>query len=142
MPGFTGKLPDELYGIWERSMGQWWDQVLDSDAFLKTMGENLSATTKARAGYEKSVDETLTRMHLPTRSDVVRLAKIASMLEDRLLQQEDVLLGMKDRMAALEKEALAARIEAAEARLELRETLAELRATLAPLKGAPPKGER
>lgn len=126
-----GQLPEEMYRIWERSMTEWWDQVLDSNAFLKTLGENLSTQTQARSQYERSVDETLTRMHLPTRSDLTRLARISSLLEERLLKQEDLLLEMTDRMALLEKEALQARIEATEARLELRERLAELQGQLA-----------
>lgn len=120
----------EMYNIWERSMTQWWDQVLDSNTVLKAMGESLSAQTKARAGYEQSVDDTLTRMHLPTRSDVIRLAKIASMLEERLLSQEDVLLEVRDQLTEMEKVAIQARIEAAETRLEMRERLSELQARI------------
>ncbi len=128
-PG-RASLSEEMYRIWEQSMTQWWDQVLDSDTVLRSLGESLSAQTRARAQYEQSVDDTLTKMHLPTRSDVIRVAKIASMLEDRLLKQEDVLLELRDRMVELEKEALQARIEAAETRLELREALTALQARL------------
>ena len=123
-------LSGEMYAIWEKSMTQWWDQVLDSNTVLKAMGESLSAQTRARTGYEQSVDDTLTRMHLPTRSDVIRLAKIASMLEDRLLAQEDVLLEVRDLLTAMEKIAIQARIEAAETRLEMRDRLAELQARI------------
>ncbi len=130
MADSTNPFTGELYTIWETSMTQWWDQVLDSNTVLKAMGEGLSAQTQARAGYESSVDDTLTRLHLPTRSDVIRLAKIASMLEDRLLAQEDVLLEVRDRMVELEKVAIQARIEAAEARLEQRERLAVLQARI------------
>ena len=31
----------EMYTIWERSMTQWWDQVLDSNTVLKAMGESI-----------------------------------------------------------------------------------------------------
>ncbi len=132
---FTG----ELYTIWEQSMTRWWDQVLDSNATLKAMGEGLSAQSKARAGYESSVDDTLTRMHLPTRTDVIRLAKIASMLEDRLLSQEDVLLEVRDQLVEMEKVAIQARIEAAETRLEMRERLAELQARIDSLEAPAPR---
>ena len=127
------QLSEEMYRIWERSMTQWWDQVLESDSFLKGLGDNLSTQSAARAQYERSVDESLSRMHLPTRTDLTRLAKIASMLEERLLQQEDVLLEMRDRMGLLEKEALQARIEATEARIEARESRAALQDRLAEL---------
>jgi len=126
----TNPFSGEMYNIWERNMTQWWDQVLNSNAVLTAMDESLSAQTSARAGYEKSVDDTLTRMHLPTRSDVIRLAKIASMLGERLLSQEDVLLEVRDQLNEMEKIAIQARIEAAETRLEMREKIAVLQARI------------
>jgi hypothetical protein len=118
------KLGDELYRHWERAMGSWWDQVLETPAFLGAMGQNLEAMANARGQYERAVDDTAERFHLPSRSDVVRVARVASMLEVRLLQQED-------QLARLEREAVQARIEAAEARIELRDTLVALRGQIA-----------
>ncbi len=132
------QMGDELYKHWERAMGSWWDQVLETPAFLGAMGQNLEAMAGARGHYEKAVDEAAERMHLPSRSDVVRVAKVASMLEERLLQQEDLVLGLKDQMVRLEREAVQARIEAAEARIELRETLADIRAQLGGLSAGAP----
>lgn len=126
-----GKLGDELYTHWERAMGAWWDQVLESPGFLGAMGQGLEGAAKSRGQYERSVDDTMQKLHLPTRADVVRVAKIAGMLEERLLQQEDLVLDLKDQLVRLEREAISARIEAAEARLELRETLGVIRADLA-----------
>ena len=111
-------------------MGGWWDQVLENPSFLDAMGKNLGGAAQARGKYEQGVDQSMERMHLPTRNDVIRVAKIAAMLEERMLQQEDVVLGLKDQLTRLEKEAVHARIEAAEARLELRETLAAIRGEL------------
>jgi hypothetical protein len=125
------KLGDELYRHWERAMGSWWDQVLETPAFLGAMGQNLEAMANARGQYERAVDDTAERFHLPSRSDVVRVARVASMLEDRLLQQEDLILGLQDQLARLEREAVQARIEAAEARIELRDTLVALRGQIA-----------
>jgi len=122
-----GKLGDELYQHWERAMSSWWDQVLESPSFLGSMGQNLEGAARARGQYERAVDDSMQKLHLPTRSDVVRVAKIAAQLEERILQQEDLVLDLKDQLARLEKEAVQARIEAAEARLELRETLGVLR---------------
>lgn len=132
-----GKLGDELYKHWEKAMGSWWDQVLESPQFLGSMAKNLEGASKARGQYERAVDDTMERMHLPTRNDVVRVAKIAAMLEERLLQQEDLVLDLQDRLAAMQKETVQARIEAAEARLELRETLAVLKDELVRLRTAP-----
>lgn len=117
------RLSGDLYRQWEKAMSGWWDQVLESPAFLGAVGQNLTAGAQTRSAYEKVVDETMERMHLPTRQDMVRLAKVCTMLEDRLLAQEDILLELKDKLAASEREAIQARIEAAETRLELRERL-------------------
>lgn len=135
------KLSGELYHHWEKAMTSWWDQVLESPAFLGAMGQNLAAQSVARGAYEKNVDDTMEKLHLPTRKDLVRVARIATLLEERLLGQEDVILELKDKLVALERETVTARVEAAEARLELRESLAAIRAELEALRaaaGAPP----
>jgi hypothetical protein len=124
-------LNGEIYRHWEKAMTAWWDQVLESPAFLGGMGQGLAATSAARGAYERAVDDTMQKMHLPTRADLVRLARVCTLLEERLLAQEDVLLAMKDRMDALDRAALEARIEAAEARLELREKLEAIEKRLA-----------
>lgn len=132
---------DDMYKMWEQSMTTWWDQVLDSKEFLGASGKGLSAMAGARRQYEGQVDEQLSRMHLPTRGDLTRLARIATLLEERVLKMEDTVLEVKDllearesRIGSLEKEVLQARIEATEARVELREALAALNETLAALK--------
>lgn len=130
------KVGDELYGHWERAMTSWWDQVLESPAFLGAMGKNVEGAAKARGQYERAVDDTMERMHLPTRGDVVRVARVATMLEEKLLQQEDLVLELRDRLAGMEREVVQARIEAAEARLELRESMAALRGDLAAMRQA------
>jgi len=124
--GDFSRLPEEMYKVWEQGMTNWWEQVLDSNVFLKAMGDNLSTQSHARAQYERSVDDTLTRLHLPSRADVLRLARIASMLEERLLRHEDLLLSVQDRSANQEKESIQARIASAEARLESRGQLEQL----------------
>lgn len=134
---------DDMYKMWEQSMTTWWDQVLDSPEFLGASGKGLSAMANARRQYEAGVDEQLTKMHLPTRGDLTRLARIATLLEERVLKMEDTVLEVKDllvereaRIQSLEKEVLQARIEATEARVELRETLAALKDQLATLQPA------
>lgn len=127
------KLSRDMYQNWEKAMTSWWDQVLDDPNVLGAVGKNLEAGVRARGAYQRSVDETLERMHLPTRSDLTRLAKISSMLEDRLLSMEDTLLELGDKLASVERETVKARIEAGETRLELRERLASLEARLAAL---------
>ncbi len=135
-PDFS-KLGDQMYKHWEKAMTQWWDATLDSPAFLGAMGKNLEGAARARGQYEKAVDQSLEKMHLPTRGDLVRVARVAALLEERLLQQEDHVLELKDRLARTEKEVVEARIEAAEARLELRDTLAAIRGDLAAGRVAP-----
>jgi hypothetical protein len=137
----------ELYQHWERAMGTWWDEVLASPAVLSTMGRGLSAQSTARQQYERAVEEQLARLHLPTRGDLVRMTRIATLLEEKLLQQEDTLLALREELAEARRDALAARVESAEARVELRSSLAALQQALgahapAPLEapGAVPSG--
>lgn len=133
------KLSGEMYRHWEKAMKEWWDQVLESPAFLSAMGDSLSARSQARARYEEAVDASMEQLHLPGRKDMVRLARLVSVMEDRLLEGEDRLLRMQDRLDDMEREVLKARVEAAEARVELREQLARLEERLA-AKPAPRKG--
>lgn len=130
IPDFT-KMSQQLYEQWEKGMTSWWDQVLDNPAFLATLGENVANQARVRGQYAKAVDDSLQKMHLPTRGDLVRVARIATLLEEKVLTVEDHLLTIQDTLARIEKEAITARIEAAEARIELRERLAELEARLA-----------
>lgn len=124
------QLSGDLYRQWEKSMTSWWDQVVDSPAFLGGMSKQVGQLAEARSRYEEAVDESLERMHLPTRKDLIRLARVATLLEERLLSQEDLILGLQDRLEGLEREVLQARVEAAEARLEARERLDALTAAL------------
>jgi len=133
------QLSGEMYRAWEQSMTRWWDSVLDSPQFMGAVGRNLEAGARARGQYESAVDDALTKMHLPTRKDLVQVARICSLLEDRLLGMEDRLLTIGDRLASMEKEVVLARIEAAEARVEQREGLAALRARLEALEAPAPK---
>ena len=134
------RVSSEMYKTWEKAMGAWWDEVLESPAFLGTVNKNLKHSADARGATTQAMDAWMTQMHLPTRDDIVRVARIASLLEDRLLAQEDLLLEMKDRLVAAEKEAVKARIEAAETRIALEDRLASVDAALRSLgtPGAPP----
>lgn len=137
-PDFS-KLSQQFYEQWEQGMTAWWDQVLESPAFLNAMGDNLANQARARGTYAKAMDDSLTRMHLPTRGDLVRVARIATMLEEKVLSVEDRLLDIQDSLGRLEKEAITARIDAAETRIELRERLAQLEARLEALEAKPAK---
>lgn len=133
------QMHDEMYDAWEKAMGQWWTQVLDSPTFIQGMGQGLGAQAKARSAYEQQVDKTMESMHLPTRKDLVRVAKICTLLEDRLLALEDRLLELDDQRVAAEKDALQARIDAAEARLAHAEQLATIEGKLDALLAAAPR---
>lgn len=127
------KLSQQFYDQWEKGMTAWWDQVLESPAFLSAMGDNLTTTARVKGAYAKAVDENLTKMHLPTRGDLVRVARIATLLEEKVLSVEDRLLEIQDQLGRIEREAVTARIDAAETRIELRERLAALEQRLASL---------
>jgi hypothetical protein len=111
-------------------MSRWWDHVLEDPGFVKSMGDGLAGQAKLRGQYEDGVDRTMEAMHLPTRKDVVRLAKIASMLEDRLVAVGDRVLEQGDVLQRVEKETLKARVDAAEALLAVQERLATIESKL------------
>jgi hypothetical protein len=136
------KMSNDFYKQWEQSMTQWWDQVIDSPAFLDAMGKNAAGYAKARGNWQKSMDDMADKLHMPGKGDLVRLARICTMLEERLLRQEDHILLLQDRLETLEKEAIQARIEAAEARLEQRERLQRLEELLVKLSDAPADNRR
>jgi hypothetical protein len=140
-------LPDELYKRWEQTVGAWWDQVLSSPAALGAAGQGLAGLSQARGRYEQQVDDQLARLHLPTRGDLTRVARICTLLEKRLHETEDHLLQLRDalserdqRLDRMEKELLQARVDAAEARVELREALAALQQKLDAPPAAPAEG--
>jgi hypothetical protein len=130
------RLSGELYRQWEQAVGDWWDKTLQTPAFLNAMGDSLGAQTRMRRDWETRVDETLTSMHLPSRQDVVRVTRVATLLEDKLLGLEDRLLALEDRLTAIERETLKARVEAAEARVFAQERLAGLEAKIDALAAA------
>lgn len=137
-----GKLSQDLYQQWESAMTTWWDQVLDSPEVLKASGQGLSNLARERRTYEDQVDSNLQRLHLPTRTDLIQVTRIATLLEERLLKMEDRLLEVQDQLLTAERETVQARIDAAEARIkqreqdfEQRERLAELQARLDRLEG-------
>ena len=133
-PDFS-KMSNEFYKQWETAMTRWWDQALDSPAFLDAMGKNAAGYAKGRGAYQKSMDDLAEKMHVPGKGDLVRVARICTLMEEKLLSQEDQLLALQDRINALEKEVVQSRIEAAEARLEQRERLVRIEALLS--KGEP-----
>lgn len=138
IPDFT-QMSQQLYDQWEKGMTSWWDQVLDNPAFLATLGDNVANQARVKGQYAKAVDDSLRKMHLPTRGDLVRVARIATLLEEKVLTVEDHLLTIQDTLGRIEKEAITARIEAAEARIEVRERLAGLEERLASLESASTK---
>ncbi|HMV67937.1 MAG TPA: hypothetical protein PKA64_13905 [Myxococcota bacterium] len=128
-PGSSGWLQG-WYESWERGMAGWWDRVLDAPEVLKTMNQTLAGQTEARRQMQQAGQRWMERMNLPTRSDLSRLLRIVTLVEERVLGMEDRLLDMSERLAQAEKEAIRARVEAAEARLELAEKLAAIEGRL------------
>lgn len=120
-----------FYESWERGMAGWWDRVLDAPEVLKAMNQTLAGQTEARRQMQQTGQRWMERMNLPTRSDLSRLLRIVTLVEERILGMEDRLLDMGERLAEAEKEAVRARVEAAEARLELAEKLAAIEERLA-----------
>lgn len=124
------KLSGEMYHQWEKVMTAWWDQVLESPAFLDGVNQGMTGASQARGHYQKAVTQWMEQAHLPTRDDVVRLLRVSTLLEDKLLAQEDLLLRLEDRLAQAERESIEARIAAAEAQLAVHGALTRIEAKL------------
>lgn len=116
----------EWFRQWEQSVTRWWDTVLEDPSFVRGMGDNLAGRAQVRTTLQEGVDRTLEQMQLPSKRDLVRLARIASLLEDRLVATEDQLADTRERLDRLEKEGLRARIDAAETLVALQDRIAEL----------------
>ncbi|MFT4627572.1 MAG: hypothetical protein ACI8PZ_006258 [Myxococcota bacterium] len=129
-------LSGELYRHWEKSMTTWWDQVLESPAFLDAVNTNLGQQARGRKQWEDKVEHTMSAMHLPSRKDVVRIARIATLLEDKVLAVEDRLLEQGDQLDRIEKETLEGRLGAAEAMVALQDKLESLEAKIDALTSA------
>lgn len=121
-----GKLTGEWYRQWEDGVSKWWDAVLDNPTFVKGMGDNLAQQSRARARWEEGVEKSMEAMHLPSKKDLVRVARITSLLEDRVVGVEDRVLAVTDQLDRIEKEMLKARVADAEGQLQLTERLAAL----------------
>jgi hypothetical protein len=111
---------------WEQSLAKWWDTALEDPAFVRGFGDALAGRAQVRSSWEEGMERTLDQMHMPSKRDVVRLARIASLLEDRLVNVEEQLAEMNTRLDRMEKEALRARIDSAEVLIRLEEQLRAL----------------
>jgi hypothetical protein len=111
---------------WEQSLAKWWDTALEDPAFVRGFGDALAGRAQLRSSWEQGMEQTLEQMHMPSKRDVIRLARIASMLEDRLVNVEEQLADVSARLDRMEKEALRARIDSAEVLIRLEEQLRAL----------------
>ncbi|MEL6342606.1 MAG: hypothetical protein AAFV53_05700 [Myxococcota bacterium] len=118
--------PDPLFTQWQANMAQWWQQALNLP----------QPPAQVRDRYELLVDATLQQMHLPSRTDLTRLARITDRLQALLSQQNNERYVLQEHIARLEKEVVQARIEAVESRLALRDQLQSIEQRLASVEAA------
>ncbi len=129
--GFAGnEASNQLYEQWEKGMTEWWESMMQNPAFLGSLGDNMASMTQMRTAWDDAIDQGLERARMPTRKDMIRLASIVSLLEDKLMKVEDQLLNSNDRLVEMEKALLVSRIESAEMRLELNERLSRIELAL------------
>lgn len=127
---YANKASNDLYEQWEKGMSEWWESLMQNPAFLGSLGENMANMTQMRTAWDDAVDQGLDRARMPSRKDMIRLATVVSLLEDKLMKTEDQLLASNDRLVEMEKALLTARIESAEMRLELNERLSRMELAL------------
>ncbi len=129
--GFAGKdASNQMYEQWEKGMTEWWEGMMQNPAFLGSLGDNMANMTQMRTAWDDAIDQGLERARMPTRKDMIRLASIISLLEDKLMKVEDQLLASGDQLVQMEKALLTSRIESVEMRLELNERLSRIELSL------------
>jgi hypothetical protein len=124
------RIASEMAREWEQTMSRWWNAVLGDPEAVRGMGRAVAAQARAKEQWEDGVDRSMEALHLPSRKDLIRLARIVSLLEDRLVALEDRALDQSDKLDEIYKDALKARVDAAEARLSIDDRLAAIEAKL------------
>lgn len=117
-------LDDDLLQRWEQHFARWWGEVLEDPGAMRRVSEQIAARSALRSTWEAEIDRSMESMHLPSRTDLLRLARIVSSLEDRLVAVEDQVFEQSVQRSRLERETLKARVHAAEALVTVTERLA------------------
>jgi hypothetical protein len=97
-----GQASPDLMAQWKQFLDQWigaWSRVLEqamgTEAFAKTLGKQmegfLNAASPAKKAAEQQIEGSLAGLGLPSRSQVVGLAKQVVLLEEKLEGFEDKL---------------------------------------------------
>ena len=97
-----GQASPDLMVQWKQFLDQWigaWSRVLEqamgTEAFAKTLGKQmegfLNAASPAKKAAEQQIEGSLAGLGLPSRSQVVGLAKQVVLLEEKLEGLEDKL---------------------------------------------------
>jgi len=106
-----GQASPDLMAQWKQFLDQWiaaWSRVLEqamgTEAFAKTLGKQmegfLNAASPAKKAAEQQIEGSLAGLGLPSRSQVVGLAKQVVLLEEKLEGLEDKLDAILKRLEA------------------------------------------
>jgi polyhydroxyalkanoate synthesis regulator phasin len=106
-----GPASPELMTQWKQFLDQWiaaWSRVLEqamgTDAFAKTLGKQmegfLNAANPAKKAAEQQIEGSLAGLGLPSRTQVVSLAKQIVLLEEKIEGLEDKLDAILKRLEA------------------------------------------
>jgi polyhydroxyalkanoate synthesis regulator phasin len=106
-----GQTSPDLMAQWKQFLDQWiaaWSRVLEqamgTDAFAKTLGAQmqgfLNATNPTKKAAEQQIEGSLAGLGLPSRSQVVSLAKQIVLLEEKVEGLEDKLDAILKRLPA------------------------------------------
>src|SRR5215813_12775294 len=106
-----GTVSPDLLAQWKQFLDQWiaaWSRVLEqamgTEAFAKTLGKQmegfLNAASPAKKAAEQQIEGSLAGLGLPSRSQVVGLAKQVVLLEEKLEGLEDKLDAILKRLEA------------------------------------------
>jgi polyhydroxyalkanoate synthesis regulator phasin len=106
-----GQTSPDLMAQWKQFLDQWiaaWSRVLEqamgTDAFAKTLGAQmqgfLNAANPTKKAAEQQIEGSLAGLGLPSRSQVVSLAKQIVLLEEKVEGLEDKLDAILKRLPA------------------------------------------
>jgi hypothetical protein len=66
-------------------MGEHLEKIVHNEKFITEMSKSIAATMTGKAFYTKAMDEQMAAMHLPSRTEMVKVLQKLTDIEERLI---------------------------------------------------------